>query len=193
MSDVFHKAACLAGFFSYCWTYIKKFPGCFCMSRLPAAVFNPLVSDNEVIPLAADLFNRKNVPLGGHLLLDTLEELRALPSLVQAPAATDGLDQTQNSFGGEIWAGENHLLWGSRGHRWSFVKNRIDCESFSLCGVASHVDGCERQMLKKDAVIYNWRPWRHGVIGSYMNTHLCWGQNSFGCFMWQINSTLIWV
>lgn len=80
------------------------------MSRLPAAVFNPLVSDNEVIPLAADLFNRKNVPLGGHLLLDTLEELRALPSLVQAPAATDGLDQTQNSFGGEIRAGENHLL-----------------------------------------------------------------------------------
>lgn len=72
------------------------------MPRLPAAVFHPLVRDNEVVPLAPDFLHRKYVALGGHLLLDALEELGALASLVQAPAAPDGLDQTQNSFGGEV-------------------------------------------------------------------------------------------
>lgn len=80
------------------------------MARLPAAVFNPLVRDNEVVPLAADLFNRQHVPLGGHLLLDALEELRALPGLVQAPAAADCLDQTQHCFGGEVGAGRKRLI-----------------------------------------------------------------------------------
>lgn len=80
------------------------------MSRLPAAVFNSLVCDNEVVPLAADLFDRKHVPLGGHLLLDTLEELGAFPSLVQTPAASDGFNKTQNGFGGEIGARGKHLL-----------------------------------------------------------------------------------
>lgn len=87
------------------------------MPRLPAAIFNPLVRDNEVVPLAADLFHRKHVPLGGHLLLDALEELRAFPSLVQAPAASNGLDQTQDSLGGEIGDARKRLLRGSRWHR----------------------------------------------------------------------------
>lgn len=80
------------------------------MSCLPAAVFNPLVCDNEVVPLAADLFDRKHVAPGGQLFLDTLEELRTFPGLIQTPAASDGLNETQNGFGGEIGAGGKHLL-----------------------------------------------------------------------------------
>lgn len=91
-------------------TYIKELPGRFSVSCLPAAVFNPLICDNEVVPLAADLFNRKYVTLGSHFLLDALEELRAFPSLIQAPASTDGLDETQNCFGGEIRAGGKRLF-----------------------------------------------------------------------------------
>lgn len=72
------------------------------MSCLPAAIFDPFVCDNEVIPFAADLFHRKDVALGSHFFLDALEELRAFPGLVEAPAAPDGLYQAQNSFGGEI-------------------------------------------------------------------------------------------
>ena len=72
------------------------------MSRLPAAVFHPLVRDDEVIPLATDLLHRKHVALGGHLLLDALEQLGALPGLVEAPAPPHGLDQTQDGFGGEV-------------------------------------------------------------------------------------------
>lgn len=103
--------------FSYYRTYIKELPGRFGVPRLPAAIFNPLVRDNEVVPLAADLLHRKHVPLGGHLLLDALEELRAFPSLVQAPAASNSLDQTQNGLGREIGDGRKHLLRGSRRHR----------------------------------------------------------------------------
>lgn len=73
-------------------TYIKELPGSLSMSRLPAAVFNSLVCDNEVVPLAADLFDRKHVAPGGHLFLDTLEELRTFPGLVQTPAASNGLN-----------------------------------------------------------------------------------------------------
>lgn len=62
--------------------YVKELPGGLGMSRLPAAVLDSLVSDDEVVPLAADLFHGEHVPLGRHLLLDTLEELRALPRLV---------------------------------------------------------------------------------------------------------------
>lgn len=40
--------------------YIKELPGRFGVARLPAAVFNSLVSDNEVVPFAADLLNRKH-------------------------------------------------------------------------------------------------------------------------------------
>lgn len=94
----------------FCETYIKELPGRLSVSCLPAAVFNPLICDNEVVPLAADLFNRKYVTPGGHFLLDALEELRAFPSLVQAPAAPDGLDQTQDSFGGEVRAGGKRLF-----------------------------------------------------------------------------------
>lgn len=88
--------------FSRCRTYIEELPGRFRVPRLPAAVLNPLVRDDEVVPLAADLLHRQHVALGGHLLLDALEELRALAGLVQAPAASDGLDQTQHGFGGEV-------------------------------------------------------------------------------------------
>lgn len=91
-------------------THIKELPGRFSVSCLPAAVFDPLICDNEVVPLAADLFNRKYVTLGGHFLLDALEELRAFPSLVQAPASPDGLDQAQNGLGGEIGAGGKCLF-----------------------------------------------------------------------------------
>lgn len=80
------------------------------MPRLPAAVFNPLVCDDEVVPLTADLLNGEHVALGGHLLLDALEELRALPGLIEAPAAPDGLDQAQHGFGGEIGAGGKRLF-----------------------------------------------------------------------------------
>lgn len=80
------------------------------MSRLPAAVLDSLVSDDEVVPLAADLFHGEHVPLGRHLLLDTLEELRALPRLVQAPAASDGLDETQDGLGGEVGDGGERLF-----------------------------------------------------------------------------------
>lgn len=80
------------------------------MARLAAAVFNSLVCDDEVVPLAADLFDRKRVALGGHLLLYALEELRAFSSLIQTPAASNCLNKTQNSFGGEIGAGGKRLL-----------------------------------------------------------------------------------
>lgn len=55
--------------------YIKELPGRFGVARLPAAVFNSLVSDNEVVPLAADLLDRKHESFGGQLFLDALEEL----------------------------------------------------------------------------------------------------------------------
>lgn len=90
--------------------YIKELPGSFRVSSLPAAVFNSLVRDDEIVPLAADLFNRKHVPLSGHLLLDALEELRALPGLIQTPAASNSFDETQDGFGGEIGAGGEHLF-----------------------------------------------------------------------------------
>lgn len=45
------------------------------MTRLPAAVLHSLVSDNEVVPLAADLVDRKHESFGGQLFLDALEEL----------------------------------------------------------------------------------------------------------------------
>lgn len=56
-------------------SYIKELPGCFGVARLPAAVLNSLVSDNEVVPLAADLLDRKHESFGGQLFLDALEEL----------------------------------------------------------------------------------------------------------------------
>lgn len=90
--------------------YIKELPGGFGMACLTAAIFNSLVRDNEVVPLATDLLHRKHVPFGGQLFLDALEELRALPCLVQTPAAADSLDETQNNLGGEVWAtGKHHL------------------------------------------------------------------------------------
>lgn len=95
---------------------IKELPRRLSMSRLPAAVFNPLVCHNEVVLLATDFLNRQYVPLGGHLLLDTLEELRAFPSLIETPATPDGLNQTQNGFGREIRARAKRLLGRSRGH-----------------------------------------------------------------------------
>lgn len=90
--------------------YVKELPGGLGMSRLPAAVLDSLVSDDEVVPLAADLFHGEHVPLGRHLLLDTLEELRALPRLVQAPAPSDGLDETQHGLGGEVGDGGERLF-----------------------------------------------------------------------------------
>lgn len=86
------------------------------MARLPAAVFNSLVSDNEIVPLATDLLDRKHKSFGGKLFLDALEELWTLPGLVQSPAAPDSLDETQNNLGGEVGAGGKCFLWVSRGH-----------------------------------------------------------------------------
>lgn len=90
--------------------YVKELPGGLGMSRLPAAVLDSLVRDDEVVPLAADLFHGEHVPLGRHLLLDTLEELRALPRLVQSPAASHGLDETQDGLGGEVGDGGERLF-----------------------------------------------------------------------------------
>lgn len=90
--------------------YIKELPGRFGVARLPAAVFNSLVSDNKVVPLAADLLNRKHESFGGQLFLDTLKELRTLPSLVQTPAAPNSFDETQNNLGGEVGAGGKRFL-----------------------------------------------------------------------------------
>lgn len=90
--------------------YIKELPGSFGMACLPAAVFNSLVRDDEVVPLATDLLHGQHVPFGSQLFLDALEELRALPGLVQTPAAPDSLDETQNNLGGEVWAGGKRLL-----------------------------------------------------------------------------------
>lgn len=90
--------------------YVKELPGGLGMSRLPAAILDPLVRDDEIVPLAADLFHGVHVPLGRHLLLDTLEELRALPRLVQSPAASHGLDETQDRLGGEVRDGGERLL-----------------------------------------------------------------------------------
>ena len=129
VSDVFKHLRKEENTFSYYQTYVKELPGCFGVSRLPAAIFNPLVRDNEVVPLAADLLHRKHVALGGHLLLDALEELRAFPGLVQAPAASNGLDQTQNSLGGEIGDGRKRLLRGSRWHRWSWERTQVSLVS----------------------------------------------------------------
>lgn len=55
--------------------YIKELPGRFGVARLPTAIFNSLVSDNEVVPLAADLLDRKHESFGGQLFLDALKEL----------------------------------------------------------------------------------------------------------------------
>lgn len=90
--------------------YVKELPGGLGMARLPAAVLDPLVRDNEVVPLAADLLHGERVPLGRHLLLDTLEELRALPRLVQGPAASHGLDEAQDGLGGEVKDGGQRLF-----------------------------------------------------------------------------------
>lgn len=100
--------------------YIKELPGCFGVARLPAAVLNSLVSDNEVVPLAADLLDRKHESFGGQLFLDALEELWTLPSLVQTPAAPHSLDETQNNLGGEVRAAGKCLLWVSGGHGWGW-------------------------------------------------------------------------
>lgn len=86
------------------------------MTRLPAAVLDSLVGDNEVVPLAADLLHGERVPLGSHLLLDTLEELRALPRLIQSPTASHGLDEAQDGLGGEVEDGGQRLLGGCRRH-----------------------------------------------------------------------------
>lgn len=86
------------------------------MARLPAAVFNSLVRDNEVVPLSADLLDGKHVPFGCQLFLDALEELGALPGLVQTPAAPDSLDEAQNNLGGEVGAGGKRPVWVSYAH-----------------------------------------------------------------------------
>lgn len=90
--------------------YIKELPGRFGVACLPAAIFNSLVSDNEVVPLAADLLNRKHESFGGQLFLDALEELGTLPSLIQTPAAPNSLDETQNHLGGKVGAGGKYLF-----------------------------------------------------------------------------------
>lgn len=114
--------------------YIKELPGRFGVARLPAAVFDSLVSHNEVVPLAADLLDRKHESFGGQLFLDALEQLWTLPSLVQTPAAPDSLDKTQNNLGGEVGAGGKCLLRVSWDHGWSW-KTSQSRETFHIRGL----------------------------------------------------------
>ena len=89
-------------------TDLKVLPGGFGLARLPATVFHPLVGDDQVVPLAADALHRQGVTLGLELLLDALEELRALTCPVQTPAAAHRLDQEHDALVGELSCG--HLV-----------------------------------------------------------------------------------
>ena len=80
------------------------------MSSLSAAVLNPLVGNNQVVPFAADLLYRKNMSFRGHFLLNALKELRAFTSVIKPPAPTHGLYQAQHSFRGEVRAGQQWFI-----------------------------------------------------------------------------------
>lgn len=97
-------------------SHVKELPGGLGVARLPAAVLDSLVCDDEVVPLAADLLHGQHVPLGRHLLLDALEEVRALPRLVETPAASHRLDETQDGLGGEVGDGGQRLFRRGRRH-----------------------------------------------------------------------------